>query len=131
MLVSICFGVSCLMSIRSCIRFSGRFIGSLRVCILNSFSKIKSLASSSDKNSTGGFVVFFSVVLFPRPVSLPGGLASWTLYRLKGYLRRFLSSSSSLRSVFLELFVAAFRLAMSNSSNFLGGFFSSVSALNS
>ena len=79
---------------------------------------MKSLAASSDKNSTGGFVVFFSVVLFPRPVSLPGGLASWTLYRPKGYLRRFLSSSSSLKSVFLELFVAAFRLAMSNSTNF-------------
>ena len=85
--------VSCLMSIRSYIRFSGQFIGSLRVCIFKSFSKINSLASSSNDNSTRGFVVFFSVVLFPGQVSLPSGLASWTLSRPMGYLRRFLSSS--------------------------------------
>ena len=79
---------------------------------------IKSLASSSDSILAGGFIVFRSGRLFRRQVGCPGGLASRMLSRPLGYPKRFFFSSFSLRSVSLELFIAAFRLALSKSSNF-------------
>ena len=63
-------------SVCSCNGCSGWFLKSVRVCIFKSFSRIKSLALSSDSVSTGEFVNLLSVVLFLEQTGLPGGLVS-------------------------------------------------------
>ena len=93
----VCFGISSLKSVSSCNGSSGWFLKSVRFCIFKSFSRIKSLASSSDSVSTGEFVNLLSVVLFLEQTGLPGGLVSWSLSRPMGNLNRFRCSFSFLR----------------------------------
>ena len=95
------------------------------VSSLISLSITRSLGSSSETVSNDMLVsVKSDLSCVSGRLGWPdGSCCSWLLSVLIGHLSRFLSSSSSLNSVSLELFMAAFRLAMSNSSNLYWVFF--------